>query len=304
MKRSPHLRLRRPLAAAAAAAGLLGLLTAAPDPAGPSSAVPVAAAENTATVFYYTKTRDWSAYNLHYAPDGGSWTAVPGVRMEAACTDWVKKTVSLGSSSGLAATFNNGSGIWDNNSGKNYALGTGTITVKDGVVAHSDPCAGTGTDPGPSPGTGNNATVYYSTTTVGWSTTNLHYRPTGGSWTTVPGVGMEAACTGWVKRSVDLGAATEMQAAFNNGNGVWDNNNGSDYLIPAGVTTVKDRKVTKDAADPCVAEPPDTEAPTVPTAVKADADGVSVVLTWEPSSDNRGVTKYQVTRTGAARARW
>lgn len=301
MKRSPHPRLRRLLAAAAAAAGLLSLLTAVPDPADASSAVPVAAAENTATVFYYTKTRDWSAYNLHYAPDGGSWTAVPGVRMEAACTDWVKKTVPLGSSAGLAATFTDGSGVWDNNSGKNYALGTGAITVKDGVVAHSDPCAGTGTGPDPSPGTGNNATVYYSTTTVGWSTTNLHYRPTGGSWTTVPGLGMEPACTGWVKRSVDLGTATEMQAAFNNGNGVWDNNNAGDYRLPSGVSTVKDRKVTKDAPEPCAAEPADTEAPTVPTAVKADADGVSVVLTWEPSSDNRGVTKYQVTRTGGSK---
>ncbi|MFJ6461283.1 carbohydrate binding domain-containing protein [Streptomyces sp. NPDC091387] len=304
MKRSPHLRLRRPLAAAAAAAGLLGLLTAAPDPAGSSSAVPVAAAGNTATVFYYTKTRDWSAYSLHYAPDGGAWTAVPGVRMEAACTDWVKKTVSLGSSAGLAATFNNGNGVWDNNSGKNYALGTGTITVKDGVVAHSDPCAGTGTDPDPSPsptsGTGNTASVYYSTTTVGWSTTNLHYQPAGGSWTAVPGVGMEAACTGWVKRSVDLGTATNMQAAFNNGNGVWDNNNGGNYTLHAGVSTVKDRAVTKDAADPCAAEPADTEAPAAPKAVKADADGVSVVLTWEPSTDNRGVTKYQVTRTGGS----
>ncbi|MEU8701998.1 carbohydrate binding domain-containing protein [Streptomyces sp. NPDC048680] len=305
MKRSPHLRLRRPLAAAAAAAGLLGLLTAAPDPAGSSSAVPVAAAENTATVFYYTKTRDWSAYSLHYAPDGGTWTAVPGVRMEAACTDWVKKTVSLGSSAGLAATFNNGNGVWDNNSGKNYALGTGTISVKDGVVAHSDPCGGTGTDPDPSPsptsGTGNTASVYYATTTVGWSTTNLHYQPAGGSWTAVPGVGMEAACTGWVKRSVDLGTATNMQAAFNNGNGVWDNNNGGNYTLPAGVSTVKDRTVTRDAADPCAAEPADTEAPTAPKAVKADADGVSVVLTWEPSTDNRGVTKYQVTRTGGSK---
>ncbi|MFJ5848519.1 carbohydrate binding domain-containing protein [Streptomyces sp. NPDC092903] len=301
MRHSPHPRLRRLLVAAAAAAGLLSLLTAVPDPADASSAIPVAAAENTATVFYYTKTRDWAAYNLHYAPDDGSWTAVPGVRMEAACTDWVKKTVPLGGSTGLAATFTNGSGVWDNNSGKNYALGTGAITVKDGVVAHSDPCAGTGTGPDPSPGTGNNATVYYSTTTVGWSTTNLHYRPTGGSWTAVPGVGMEPACTGWVKRSVDLGTATEMQAAFNNGNGVWDNNNGSDYRVPAGVSTVKDRKVTKDAPDPCVAEPADTEAPTVPTSVKADADGVSVVLTWEPSSDNRGVTKYQVTRVGGSK---
>ncbi|WP_411087248.1 carbohydrate binding domain-containing protein [Streptomyces sp. 061-3] len=303
MRRSPHRLLRRPLAAAVVAAGLLGFLAAVPHPDGPATAVPAAASENTTTVFYYTKTRNWSAYNLHYAPDGGSWTTVPGVQMEAACTDWVKKTVSLGSASGLAATFNNGSGVWDNNAGNNYALGTGTITVKDGVVAHSDPCSDGGTDPTPSPTPGDThtASVYYSTATVGWTTTNLHYQPEGGSWTAVPGVGMEAACTGWVKRSVDLGSATKMQAAFNNGNGVWDNNNGSNYTIPPGVSTVENKKVTAEAEDPCAAEPPDTEAPTAPTQVTADADGVSVVLSWDPSTDDRGVTKYQVTRTGGTK---
>lgn len=302
MRRTARTLLRRPAAAAVAAAGLLGLLTAVPETATPSAS-PAAATENTATVFYYTKTRNWSAYDLHYAPDGGSWTTVPGVRMEAACTDWVKRTVSLGSASGLAATFNNGSGTWDNNAGKNYALGTGDITVKDGVVAHSDPCADSGTGPSPSP-TGtetNTASVYYSTTTVGWSTANIHYQPAGGSWTAVPGVGMAAACTGWMKRSVDLGGATSMRAAFNNGNGVWDNNNGSDYTIRAGVSTVEDRVVTSGADDPCAAEPADTQAPTAPAKVKAEADGVSVVLTWDPSTDDRGVTKYQVTRTGGTR---
>ncbi|MFD9541845.1 carbohydrate binding domain-containing protein [Streptomyces sp. NPDC060022] len=303
MKRTPTRLLGRPLAAAVAATVMLGLLTAVPKAVGPDSAVPAAASESTATVFYYTKTKNWSAYKIHYAPDGGSWTTVPGVAMEAACTDWVKRTVSLGSASGLAATFNNGSGVWDNNAGKNYALGTGNITVKDGVVAHSDPCAGTGTDPTPTsdPEEAHTAAVYYSTATVGWTTINLHYQPAGGTWTTVPGVGMEAVCTGWVKKSVDLGTATTMLATFNNGNGVWDNNNGANYTVPAGLTTVKDKKVTADAKDPCAAEVPDTQAPTVPTKVTADADGVSVVLTWDPSTDDRGVTKYQVTRTGGTK---
>ncbi|MFF4082809.1 carbohydrate binding domain-containing protein [Streptomyces sp. NPDC001777] len=301
MKRTPLRLLRRPLAAAAATIGILGLLTAAPGSEAPA-AVPVAATGNTATVFYYTKTKNWAAYDLHYAPDGGSWTTVPGVRMEAACTDWVKKTVDLGSASGLSATFNDGAGVWDNNAGKNYALGTGAVTVKDGVVAHSDPCAGTGgPDPSPSPTGAGAATVYYSTATVGWTTTNIHYQPSGGTWTTVPGVGMEPACTGWTKRSVGLPEGASLRAAFNNGNGVWDNNGGRDYTIPAGVSTVENGTVTADAEDPCAEEPADTEAPSVPTKVAADADGVSVVLTWEPSTDDRGVTKYQVTRTGGTR---
>ncbi|AWZ17323.1 carbohydrate binding domain-containing protein [Streptomyces sp. ICC1] len=267
-----------------------------------AAAAQAAAADGTATVFYYTKTRNWTAYNLHWAPDGGSWTAVPGTGMEAACTDWVKRTVSLGSAAGLQATFNNGQGTWDNNGGKNYALGTGLITVKDGVVAHSDPCT---TDPDPDPGTGTgtgaSATVYYSTTTVGWPTVNLHWAPTGGSWTTAPGAGMDPACTGWVKKTVALGSAAGLAATFNNGNGTWDNNNGRNYALGTGLSTVKDTKVTANAADPCASVVPDTTAPTAPTRVLASAADVSVVVTWEAATDDRGVTGYQVTRTGGTK---
>ncbi|MGQ4378250.1 carbohydrate binding domain-containing protein [Streptomyces sp. SAS_267] len=254
-----------------------------------------AATATTATVFYYTKTKNWPTTYLHYAPDGGSWTTVPGTQMEAACTDWVKKTVGLGSAAGLQATFNNGSGTWDNNGGNNYALGTGTITVKDGVIAHSDPCADTGM------GSGNQAAVYYSTATSGWTTANIHYAPTGGSWTTAPGVGMESACTGWWKKTLDIGTATSLKAAFNNGNGVWDNNNGTDYAIQAGTTTVKDRTVTAGAKDPCAAVEPDTEAPTTPTKVTATATNTSVVVGWDPATDDTAVTKYQLTRTGGTK---
>ncbi|WP_406480859.1 carbohydrate binding domain-containing protein [Streptomyces sp. NBC_01615] len=289
MRRRPPRLLRRPLVTFVAAIGLFGLI---PPEAGSTPMEKTADTSNTATVFYYTKTKNWPTTYLHYAPDGGSWTTVPGVQMETACTDWVKKTVDLGSATGLQATFNNGSGTWDNNGGNNYALGTGTITVKDGVIAHSDPCADTGT------GSGNQATVFYSTATSGWTTANIHYAPTGGSWTTVPGVGMEAACTGWWKKTLDIGTATSLKAAFNNGNGVWDNNNSADYTIATGTTTVKDKTVTADAKDPCAAEAPDTEAPTAPAKVTASATNTSIVLSWDASTDNTAVTKYQVTRTG------
>ncbi|MEU3492130.1 carbohydrate binding domain-containing protein [Kitasatospora cineracea] len=281
------------------------------------------------TVYYYTKTRNWSAYDLHYAPNGGTWTTVPGVAMEAACTDWVKKTVDLGTATGLQATFNNGSGAWDNNGGKNYALGTGVVTVKDGVVGSTAPCAAGSPSPSPSPSAsagsspspspsasastspspsasssapaGKSATVFYSTAVVGWSIVNLHYAPAGGSWTAVPGVGMQLACPGWYKRTVDLGSAATMAATFNNGNGTWDNNNGANYVVPAGVSTVQNSKVTANAADPCAAVVPDTTAPSAPGGVAANATDTSIVLTWEPSTDNVGVTGYQVTRSGGTK---
>ncbi len=82
---------------------------------------------------------------------------------------------------------------------------------------------------------------------------------------------MRAACAGWWKEDVGLGTATSMKAAFNDGNGVWGNNEGADSTLPAGV--------------------------------EAQADGVSGVLTWEPSTDDTGATKYQVTRAAAPGAR-
>lgn len=285
----------RPWAAGALAAGILALPLTTPSAPGTPDTGPVAATAASATVFYYTKTKNWTDHYLHYAPDGGTWTTAPGIRMEAACTDWVKQTVDLGSAGGLRATFTDGSGTWDNNGGRNYALGTGSITVKDGVVAHSDPCAGTG------PGTSDSATVYYSTQTLGWTTANLHYQPAGGSWTTPPGVGMEAACTGWWKRTVGLGSAGSLKAAFNNGNGTWDNNNGADYTIPAGTSTVRNNTVTANAKDPCAAQTPDTQAPSVPAGVRASATNTSVVVSWNAATDDVGVTKYQVTRTGGTR---
>ncbi|MFC8494538.1 carbohydrate binding domain-containing protein [Streptomyces sp. NPDC057235] len=282
----------RAVAALAVAAGLLGLVAAPPDAPSPRTAPVAAAVEGTTTVYYWTKTKNWARYNLHYAPDGGSWTTVPGTAMEAACTGWVKKTVTLGTAAGLRAAFNDGNGTWDNNGGKDYALGTGAVTVRDGAVAHSDPCADT------PPAESRRATVYYSTASLGWSTANVHYQPTGGAWTAAPGVGMQAACAGWWKREIDLGTATGLKAAFNNGNGTWDNNGGSDYALGAGVSTVLNRAVTANAADPCAATPPDTRAPTAPAGLTATADGTSVLLAWNPSTDDRGVTGYQVTRTG------
>ncbi|WP_309058272.1 carbohydrate binding domain-containing protein, partial [Streptomyces sp.] len=260
---------RAVVAVVAAAAGLLAAVTTpsgTPPPSSPPHrTAPVAAvAENTATVFYWTRTKDWAAYKLHYAPDGGAWTTVPGMAMEPACTDWVRATVPLGAATGLRATFNDGAGTWDNNGGRNYALGTGNITVKDGAVAHSDPCAGT-----PPPDPSARATVYYSTESLGWPTVNIHHQPAGGSWTTVPGAGMEQVCAGWWKREVDLGTAGSMKAAFNNGNGIWDNNGGADYTIGAGVSTVRRNTVTPQASDPCAATPPDTRAPTAPGRVTA-----------------------------------
>lgn len=278
---------------------LLGLLAAFLAAGTPAPGAAAASAEQTVggstTVYYSTASTDWPAYYLHYAPDGGAWTEVPGVRMAEACDGWVSRTVALGDAEGLQATFTDGAGTWDNNGGRDYDLGTGSLAVRDGVVSHTDPCGAPEPDPGP-----HQATVYFSVATLGWRTANIHYRPDGGSWTDVPGVGMTEMCPGWMARTVELGGAAGLTAAFNNGVGTWDNNNGQDYRIGTGRTTVDDRRVTADAEDPCAEAVPDDEPPTAPTGVTASADGTGVVVTWEPATDNVGVTGYQLTRTGGS----
>jgi carbohydrate binding protein with CBM25 domain len=65
----------------------------------------------------------------------------------------------------------------------------------------------------------NTVTVFYQPSSA-WSSVNIHYAPTGGSWTTVPGVAMGAAsCAGWYTTDIALGTATGMQATFTNGTG-------------------------------------------------------------------------------------
>lgn len=342
------------------------------------------AVAGTATVYYSTPYKGWSTVYLHHDA-GGSWTAVPGTQMSAACTGWVAKVVTTGTGSTFQAVFTDGQNHWDNynnQSGANYVLPTqGTHQIKNGqllanagtpcVVDTQPPTAPTGltqgavtassvalswtastdnvgvaryevlrngstigtptgtsyTDSGLTAGTsysytvkavdaaGNvsaissalsvttpaasQAEVYYYTRTRGWSTVNIHYAPTGGSWTAVPGVAMnETVCTDWVKKTISLGSAPGMKAAFNNNAGTWDNNGGADYSLGTGRITVRDGVVTANAASPCVVLPPDTSPPSVPAGVTASAAGTRVDLSWSASTDDRGVTGYELTRTG------
>ncbi|MEU5875313.1 carbohydrate binding domain-containing protein [Glycomyces sp. NPDC047369] len=92
------------------------------------------------------------------------------------------------------------------------------------------------------------ATVYYRASS-GWTGANIHYAPDGAAWTTVPGVPMTAACTGWYVRTIDLGTAVGAQVVFNNGAGTWDNNGGANYRIGSGDVTVAGGQVG--AGNPC-----------------------------------------------------
>jgi chitodextrinase len=110
------------------------------SPPSPATAVTTASG-NSATV-YYKVPSGWTTVNIHYAPNGGAWTPVPGVPMSPACSGWDVYTVNLGQATGWQTVFNNGNGTWDNNGGRNYSLGTGLWQVANGVVTGGvNPCA-------------------------------------------------------------------------------------------------------------------------------------------------------------------
>ncbi|MGC3996818.1 MAG: carbohydrate binding domain-containing protein [Anaeromyxobacter sp.] len=140
-------------------------------------------------------------------------------------------------------------------------------------------------------------TVYYANTAA-WGLVNMHYQKLGVTWTTPPGEAMTKDCDDWWTKQVDLGTATSMKADFNNGS-AWDNNSGADYVLTAGIVTVRNKVVTKVTASPCTPDVTPPSAPGTPTATVTG--GVNVNLAWAASTDDRGLAGYDLTRTGGSR---
>src|SRR5690606_11485081 len=141
------------------------------------------------------------------------WTAAPGVRMaDSDIPGYAKIEIDPLTKTRVEAVFNNGSGTWDNNGMKNYFFNLGDNMYTPGTNGS----AGTVTAGKPEqPLPGNQVTVYYK---HGWTTANIHYRPEGGTWTSVPGVAMEQdpANPGYSKITIDIGTAARLEACFNN----------------------------------------------------------------------------------------
>ncbi|MGV2364878.1 MAG UNVERIFIED_CONTAM: family 14 glycosylhydrolase, partial [Paenibacillus polymyxa] len=191
---------------------------------------------NKVTIYY---KKGFNSPYIHYRPAGGSWSAAPGVKMQAAeISGYAKITVDIGSASQLEAAFNDGNNNWDSNNTKNYSFSTGTSTYTPGNSGNAGTItsgAPAGTNPGDGGGTANKVTVYYK---KGFNSPYIHYRPAGGNWTAVPGVKMQdAEISGYAKITVDIGSASQLEAAFNDGNNNWDSNNTKNYLFSTGTST-------------------------------------------------------------------
>ncbi|GIO15137.1 hypothetical protein J19TS2_46920 [Cohnella xylanilytica] len=85
---------------------------------------------------------------------------------------------------------------------------------------------------------GNTATIYYKNDS--FASKYIHYKLDGSStWTTSPGVQMSASTyPGYSVATIQLGSATGLTAAFNNGSGTWDNNGGNNYRFGSGASTL------------------------------------------------------------------
>ncbi len=89
---------------------------------------------NVATVYYHNNS--WSNAYVHYRVDNGSWTSVPGVKMQAsdiAGYEW-KFDIDLNSQNGATVCFNDGNNNWDSNNGNNYYIAKGKYGVSNGNV--------------------------------------------------------------------------------------------------------------------------------------------------------------------------
>lgn len=92
------------------------------------------------------------------------------------------------------------------------------------------------------PGWSNAVTIYYK---KGYNTPYIHWRASGGTWTTVPGNKMQdAEVTGYAKATLNIGTATSAEVCFNDGNGHWDNNGGKNYIFNAGYSTFSAGTIT------------------------------------------------------------
>lgn len=247
--------------------------------------------DNTVTVYY---KKGYATPYIHYRAEGGTWTAVPGVRMaDSEIPGYAVYTIDLGTSTATRAevAFNNGSGQWDSNNQKNYFFNKGDNTYDSGKVTAGKP-------EGPKPG--NKVTVYYK---EGWTNVNIHYRPEGGTWTSVPGVKMEndSLNPGYKKITIDIGTASRLEACFNNGSNVWDSNGQKNYFFNTG-DNIYIPGINNAAGQVKLGEKPvgvDTIAPSIPANLAGNLSSgtpKTVTLTWGASTDNIGVADYQITR--------
>lgn len=180
---------------------------------------------------YFSKPSSWGDTIYAYVYDESGASVVtnaswPGVSMTRESNGEYSYVLNKNVTSTSKVIFNDGS---------NQTSASGFAVTKNGHYNSDGLIGGT---------TKNTITVYYKT---GWNTAFIHYKVGNGSWTTAPGVKMSASDrAGYKSITIDLGSQATLTACFNNGNGSWDSNYGSNYYFGStGTYTVKDGVLTK-----------------------------------------------------------
>ncbi len=210
--------------------------TATPTIAPTATPAPTQVPGNSVTVYY--KSGFTQPY-LFYRQANKLWVGSPGLKMTAAeIPGYFKATIDIGALTQLEACFNDGGSVWDSRNSLNYFFPVGVSTFNAGVISSGAPVIPTPTPFIPS----QNFTINFKSS---WTTTYMHYRPEGGSWTVAPGALMSTSdLSGYMKLVLNLNANKIAEAAFTNGAGSWDNNGGKNYTFNPGVSTVTNGVIT------------------------------------------------------------
>ena len=90
--------------------------------------------QNVADIYYNNSS--WSQAYVHYKVGNGSWTNVPGCKMEKSDNSaytWMYR-IALEEGEKATVCFNNGNGNWDNNNSSNYEIKAGCYAIENGNV--------------------------------------------------------------------------------------------------------------------------------------------------------------------------
>lgn len=125
-----------------------------------------------------------------------------------------------------------------------YAIVSGETYTVDGLKPIATPTVtptATAT-PTVTPKPNNTVTIYYKTS---WTKANIHYQIASNPWTTSPGVPMnDTDVSGYKTITINLGTSSTVTACFNDGNGIWDNNNDKNYTFHPGIYTLADGSIS------------------------------------------------------------
>jgi hypothetical protein len=264
-------------------------------------------APNTVTVYYYKASMTNLAY-IHYKVSDGAWTVAPGAKMEktgdVSGYTW-KYTIDLGTKDSAIVCFNNGSGSWDSNGGKNYTVYAGNYGVKDGKVTKLT--VGPTTEPTQAP---EKWTLYYDNSLTKWTEVYAYtftYKYGSPVFETVTGVKVTDnvykyevssdydyvlfknldGTTAWDKQTADQLIPTDGSNMFvpytgaNKTDGTWKT-----YVGPTDGPVVTETPVQ-------TATPQPTNGPVVTTVPTVAPTATPVITTTEEPETNKLVVYYQ-----------